>query len=131
MIWQLDNGVPATFAPLKPADLISTIACSALAVFGPRFRILVTAIAVPDLVPAFAVPDSTRSASRSTNGKFTTALASVPLSLGTAGCPTIAVNTAAIDPDGYVVLDLEVAGAGNIPANLFLGRLSYTLSPTG
>jgi hypothetical protein len=64
------------------------------------------------------------------DGSSTTTLASVPLSLGASGCPTIPVNTAAINPDGYIVLDLDVHATGNTGANLFLGRLSYTLSPT-
>jgi hypothetical protein len=64
------------------------------------------------------------------DGSSTATLASVSLSLKTAGCAKIPVTTKAINPDGYVVLDLEVAGTGNAAANMFLGRLSYTLSPT-
>jgi hypothetical protein len=63
------------------------------------------------------------------DGKSTSTLASVALSLGTSGCAKIPVSTPAINPDGYVVLDLEVAGTGNAAANLFLGRMSYTLAP--
>jgi hypothetical protein len=34
-----------------------------------------------------------------------------------------------LNPDGYLVLEMDVSGTGNAAADMFLGRLTYTLTP--
>jgi hypothetical protein len=46
-----------------------------------------------------------------------------------AGCPTFALSTPAIDPNGQLDLQLQITHAGQWYANMMLGRVTYTVGP--